>query len=401
MMNTINKQKQISFRWIILIVFPLMMWSCAEDEVKPVSVIVKLSYPTEYTASAGLGIEAKLTSTTGGAEYTSTSSVSGEVVFTAVIPGTYSLTAMQSLDAAEALSVTGKFNEPVILNGQANINILANTPDQNFELTISGVPAGNLVFKEVYYTGVPNFYFSDQFIELYNNSDEVIYLDGLCIADIYGVSGQINPSSTPSPFQDDVAHVYANSVWQIPGTGQQYALLPGQSIIIAQDGINHKEQNENTTVDLSDAEWETYNEREDNMDIDSPDVPNLTRLYFTGGFDWLVPVFGPGLVIFRTDNFEALEQTPIPGSTAAPRIKIPNSIVIDTFEGLRDAESGTFKRIPAGLDAGFVYASNTYTGESFRRKVATTVDGRKVLQDTNNNGNDFEKLVNPTPRQLP
>lgn len=392
----------IVYRIIILFLFSVLIWSCDDDnEVKPVSVIVNLSYPEDYVTAVGEGIEAKLTSTTGGPEYTGTTTITGDVVFSAVIPGNYNLTATQSLNAEQALTVTGKFKQPITLNGQSAIDILANTLDQSFALTISGVPAGDLVFKEVYYTGVPNFYFSDQFIELYNNSDEVIYLDGLYIADIFGVAGQINPSSTPTPFKSDVDHVYANSVWQIPGTGQQHALQPGQSTIIAQDGINHKEQNANTTVDLSAANWETYNQRDDNADLDAPNVANLTRVYFTGGFDWLLPVFGPSLVIFRTSNFETLAQTAIPGSTAAPRIKIPNSIVIDTFEALRDAESGTFKRIPAGVDAGFVFASNTYTGESFRRKLATTVEGRKVLQDTNNSSNDFVKLTSPTPRELP
>jgi Protein of unknown function (DUF4876) len=396
------KTKKRSFWYGIVMMGILVVASCNDDnEVKPVAVTVNLSYPSDYLVVAKEGIETKLTSTTGGPEYTGTSDSNGKVVFTSVIPGAYSLTATQSLNATQAWAYTGKFNVPITLNGQANITVIAETPEQQFNQQISGVPAGSLVFKEVYYAGVPNFYFSDQFVEVYNNTNAVIYLDGLCIADIYGISGQINPGDTPTPFQNDASHVYANSVWQISGTGTQHPLQPGQSIIIAQDGINHTEQNTNSKVNLATANWETYNQRDDNRDIDSPTAPNLTRLYFTGGFDWNVPVFGPGLVLFRTNNFASLEQVAIPGSTAAPRIKIPNNLVIDAFEGLRDAQSGTFKRIPASLDAGFVFTSNTYTGESFRRKLAVTVDGRKILQDTNNSTNDFEKLTTPAPKQLP
>jgi hypothetical protein len=126
----------------------------------------------------------------------------------------------------------------------------------------------------------------------------------------------------------------------------------------------------------------------------------MDRVYFTGGFYWLVPVFGPGIVIFRASDFDSLEKVAIPGASAStpPRIKIPNALVIDAFEGLQNGGSGAYKRIPAALDAGFVFASGTYTGEGFRRKVARTIGTRRVLQDTNNSSNDFELVKPPVPR---
>ena len=193
--------------------------------------------------------------------------------------------------------------------------------------------------------------------------------------------------------------MYLNNVWRIPGAGKDHKLAPGQSIIIAQDGVNHKDAllNPNSPVDLSGADWETYNERPDGRDADAPGVPNLERLYFTGGFDWLMTVFGPGIVIFKAD-FNSLEKVAIPGSTLDPRIRVPNAAVIDAFEGLKDAGSVAYKRVPAGLDAGFVHADDTYNMQSFRRKTSTTINGRKVLQDTNNSGADFEKLSTPAPK---
>ncbi|MGF1925954.1 MAG: DUF4876 domain-containing protein, partial [Bacteroidia bacterium] len=107
------------------------------------------------------------------------------------------------------------------------------------------------------------------------------------------------------------------------------------------------------------------------------------------------------IVVFRTDDFSKLEMVPVPGSTSATTyVKIPNALVIDAFEALKDATSGSFKRVPVGVDAGFVFARDTYSAESFRRKVSTTINGRRVLQDTNNSGNDFEKLASPTPKRF-
>ena len=48
---------------------------------------------------------------------------------------------------------------------------------------VDAVKEAALVFKEIYYTGVKDFYFRDQFYEIYNNSTEVVYADSLCIAE--------------------------------------------------------------------------------------------------------------------------------------------------------------------------------------------------------------------------
>lgn len=254
---------------------------------------------------------------------------------------------------------------------------------------------GKLVIKQCYYTGsrtpANTNYFSDQFHEIYNNSPDTVFVDSLCIADVFGPSGQINPTTTPTPFQNDQGNVYVNNIWMIPGTGREHPLPPGRSIIIAQDGVNHLEFNANS-VDLSNADWETYKTGGNANDTDNPDVPNMVQVHVVSGFDWLVTVFGPGIIIFKAPDPAALESVTPPNSTE-PRKKVPNALVIDAFEALRDANSGSFKRIPLALDAGFTFASGTYTRESAMRKVDTTISGRQVLQDTDDSGEDF--LIGP------
>jgi hypothetical protein len=250
---------------------------------------------------------------------------------------------------------------------------------------------GKLVIKQCYYTGsrtpANTNYFSDQFHEIYNNSPDTVYVDSLCIADAFGASGQINPTTQPSQFQNDQNNVYVNNIWMIPGTGRSHALAPGRSIIIAQDGVNHLEFNANS-IDLSGADWETYKTGGNANDIDNPNVPNMVQIHVVSGFDWLVTVFGPGMVIFKVPDPIALESA-TPTGSSEPRKKVPVSAVIDAFEALRDANSGAFKRIPLALDAGFTFASGTYTRESARRKVASLVNGRQILQDTDDSGEDF------------
>jgi hypothetical protein len=391
---------------MLIMVTSSLLWACKKRDtgIQTATVQVSVKYPDNYSEQNVANAEVKLTSKSIGSVISSFTSSSGIAVFQDVIPGTYDITVTKVLTSTDAQTLTG-ISQTLTLNASKTDVSIDPTAGSSIELKLSGSAAGNLLIKEVYYpaskTASGGTYFSDQFVEIYNNSTNVIFLDGLCIADIFGNSGLINTTSQPSPFKTDADHSYASNVWRIPGTGKQFPLNPGTSIVIAQDGVNHKEAtlNPNSPVDLSKADWETYNERPDNRDADAPGVPNLEKVYFTGGFDWLITVFGPGLIIFRTEDFSKLEKLTAPGSTSTTQyVKIPNSIVIDAFEALKDAGSASYKRIPVALDAGFVFASNTYTSESFRRKTRSTINGRRVLQDTNNSANDFELLTKPTPK---
>ena len=369
-------------------------------------ITIQAKYPATFSQLLSSGANITLTNITDGSIKTATTNSNGDAIFSDVLPGTYNITANKNLTAAEALALTG-ISSAVTLNGVQNNATVTGGQNATFQLQLQGGSVGGLVIKEVYYTGsrtsAGGTYFSDQFIEIYNNATDTLYLDSLCIADAFGNSGLINPSSLPTPFNNDNSSVYASNIWQIPGTGKDYPLAPGKSIVIAQDGVNHKDPtlNPNSPVDLSNADWETYNERPDNRDADAPAVPNLSRVYFTGGFDWLITVFGPGIIIYKAP-FATLQQVAIPGvsPTTAPRIKVPNTVIIDAFEALKDGSSATYKRLPTGLDAGFVFADDTYNKQSFRRKVNTTINGRRVLQDNNNSTSDFEKIALPTPKRF-
>ncbi|MCU0646537.1 MAG: DUF4876 domain-containing protein [Gemmatimonadaceae bacterium] len=365
-----------------------------------------MSYPGSYAQSAAAGARIVLSSTERSSADTLVADAQGTARFGRVIPGSYTISASRSLTADEAFTLTGQ-RTAVALAAALPARTIQQGGDTAVALTLQGSRLGDLVIKEIYFTGsrtpTGDTYFSDQFIELYNNATDTLYLDSLYIADVFGNSGQINPTSLPTPFNTDANAVYASSIWQIAGTGRQRPLAPGRSIIIAQDGINHRTDplgNPNSPVDLSSADFESFNQRDDNRDVDAPNVPNLTRVWFTGGFDWLWTVFGPGLIVFRAPSTGfVLDTVRVPGSpTLQPRVRIPNVWVIDAFEGLQNGGSGSYKRLTAALDAGFVFATGTYTSESFRRRTAATIGGRRVLQDRNNSGEDFERLSRPTPR---
>ena len=134
-------------------------------------------------------------------------------------------------------------------------------------------PFDHLKIEEVYYAGsIPtegiDRYYSDQFIQLRNNSEYTLDIGGLGIGDVFGLAGEINSGYEPDGFADDPDNVYLGNLWQIPMDSQYRYLEPDGCIKIAHDA-----------ADLSpfspfshfDAHFETYVEEYD-RDTDDPIV---------------------------------------------------------------------------------------------------------------------------------
>lgn len=239
-------------------------------------------------------------------------------------------------------------------------------------------PMGRLLIEEVSYSGaVPaagaDHYYADQFVQIVNTSRDVVDVAGLLIGDVAGAAGEINPGMEPDSYRDRRPNrVVLQNVWRVPG--EEVLLEPGDSLLIAHDGTNHQPQ---SPLDLSGADFETFVEISGG-DEDHPLVDNLESLHFTGGYDWLVTVFGPSLVIASP----GAELQGFQDGWSYQTVAVED--VVDGVDALMDADSGDFKRLQDSIDAGFGYVSGTYVGESLHRVV---VNGE--LQDTNDSSVDF------------
>jgi hypothetical protein len=117
------------------------------------------------------------------------------------------------------------------------------------------------------------------------------------------------------------------------------------------------------------------------QDKDDPVVENLTSIFYSAGYDWLITVFGPTIVIVEADAIDEGTSQRIDGSELWVT---PSHYAIDTMEALMDGDSASYKRLHNDLDSGFQYVSGTYTGESVRR----ITDGEELI-DTNDSSADF------------
>ncbi|MGC6507283.1 MAG: DUF4876 domain-containing protein [Myxococcota bacterium] len=244
-------------------------------------------------------------------------------------------------------------------------------------------PFGFLKIEEVYYSGsVPTAgidrYYSDQFIQLRNTSDEyTIDIGGVGIGDIFGLAGEINAGYGPNSLAEYGSQLYFENMWQIPVDTPFRYLPPGGCLKIAQDAADHTPYSPYSHLD---AHFETYVEQS-GQDLDDPIVENLESIHYTAGYDWLVTVFGPTIVIIEPAAIEAGVVERVRGSDLWVT---PSEYTLDTMEALMDENSGDFKRLHPDIDSGFQYVSGTYTGESVRRKVENG-----IWIDTDNSSDDF------------
>ncbi|HDR89244.1 MAG TPA: DUF4876 domain-containing protein [Bacteroidetes bacterium] len=389
-----------TFIIIIALIAGMFITSCEKDEgAKLYDVTVSVIFPEGYTVTDMSGVSVKCLNTVSSKEETATTDASGTVMFK-VEAGTYTFSATMT-------------TEEFVFNGiTQNQQVDAQNTEFEVDLVASAI-GGGLVFKEIYYTGSrtpeDKSYYADQFHEIYNNSDEVIYLDGLCI-------GVLQPtSSSPSDWVDDQGNLLdvlpiTYHTWMWPGTGEDYPLQPRTSVVLAQDGIDHQTDpagNPNSPVNLGNADWETYVEWSD-KDTDSPGVPNLICIYTTttSMYDWLHPVFGGAVVIFRLPtglDYDSFVNNPDnfmtrPGSTSTTEyLMVHKDWVIDAVEIVRVEEDKRYKRLPIELDAGYTFCSGTYISKSIRRKVDKIIDGKVIYKDTNNSSEDFLGDQDPTP----
>jgi len=318
-----------------------------------------------------------------------------------LIPGVYDI-----LISGQA---EDSFGRPFTMSGS-----LEKTPllidGEELRILLDGAAPHPLVFKEIYYCGVAPFWFRDQFYEIYNNSFETVYLDGLFFANLQPTA---DTSTRPLwPEEDGNKYVYAATIWKVPGNGTDYPLAAGESFVIAQLAVNHKLAiyNPDSPMDNSSAEFE-FNCNNPNF----PDQPAYDMIHFcTNGRpeytlpQYLTPVFGGAYVIFHVPEGEEYDPLNNPElvtrdlSTTSNTVyaKIPITYIYDGVEAIRNDAAGQNKRMPAILDAGYVTVGDTYIGQGVARKcIGYNPDGTPVLQDTNNSTADFDRNVIPQLRR--
>lgn len=148
----------------------------------------------------------------------------------------------------------------------------------------------DFVIQEIFFTGTvyPDTgkgYNSGKYFKIYNNSNHVLYADGLLIC-ISAFNPWAKRDVTPNVLNSSFP---VSAILMLPGTGKQYPVDPGKSIVVCDNAINHKNTNPNA-YDLTPAAiigkegtqylFEFPNTQNSSLgQVDNPEVPNADVVF--------------------------------------------------------------------------------------------------------------------------
>ena len=335
------------------------------------------------------------------------STENGSFTATGLVPGSYTVTATATAtDGGSVYSFAGSVNQASIVEDGTTVKV-----------AIASSKESALILKEIYHTGTVwgmtdpkdvwsgTTYFRDQFYEIYNNSTETVYADGIAFAAT--VYANFNYSVIYEwDIPDADQYVFAQEIWQIGGSGTDYPVKPGESFVVAQWATDHNAAilTDGHSIDLSGAEFEGIEEEKILWNATITDGPaiNMTFVVNATGYtpqQWMPSTYNAAFVMFKPGKPLVNENfiSDVNGSTSAREIPITD--VLDATQWKEYETDGDKLHLPSVLDAGFT-VQKAYEGKSIIRKVKETrADGTIVYQDTNNSTNDFEVTDGPKVRR--
>jgi len=327
-----------------------------------------------------------------------TADAAGMATFGGLPPGRYRVFAERELTSTEA-AAGGAIR--AFGDGQTfDLN-----SDTDLELRLYADRAGDLVIGEIGAVLPPPWetggggYRDGMFVEIYNNSNEILHLDGLVIGVAYNNYQDYTHTScsVSQPIRVDPTGLYSFRALRFPGSGAEYPIAPGEAKVVAQSAIDHRPVHP-LLLDLRGADFEIGPEEGGN--VDNPAVPNMQDV---GLYPWTAGILIPnGEMYFLAESVPDFKDLPIAmrGTNGQAHVKIPTESVLEAAgfyalwpdQDLRAPPcipyaAKVFERYEGGLYE--IGEGVTSPGESLQRLFLRTEGGRRVLRNTNTSAVDF------------
>ena len=355
----------------------VQLTSCSDDEnpvaYYPVSVTVNLP---EEIASATINSEEyqfKNVSTNEVKTFTSAAEIE-------LTEGLYDVTYTAHVTMPNGVATTMR-----AMQQSVRITAGENTIDLTAYNTIE---ADDLIIVEVFNCGTTNSTGGqnrDSYIKLYNNTDKVIYADGITMfeSDFSTVQKyEYNPDVMPT-------HVVVRTLFTVPGDGTRFPVQPGEYFLMC-DRANRASEN---SFDLTHADVEWYDESQvaSQQDTDNPDVPNMDKVFS------------------YSRSITILDQSQRAFGIA--RLQVPADKFLEDYAytdvvNVSPQDNYAWNVTSPALDCGWSYVAlnssdKTRFFKGMRRKMLYLNEaGNPVFKDTNNSTEDFNPRVTPSEIEL-
>lgn len=395
---------------ILLTVVSLLLTACDDtlNDVSnaPITPVVTVTLPTDFTTDAVIKserFEVRNVSTNRIVTFNSRNDLS-------LRTGLYDI----NYDAEVEETIDGQTVSKHIIAFLPSVQITAQ--NHNFNLTAyENLQNDDFIISEIFFTGTlhpsGNQYYGDDYVKIYNNTDHVLYADGLTFVESKFLTTE------KYDFSPDIMDqcMTVQALYTIDGSGHDYPVQPGEELWLVDTGIDHRIANANS-FDCSNAdfEWFDVSTKPAHMDIDSPTVPNLNRWYcYTLSFFMLHNRGLRAWAIARIPidreeylanyNYKYNYTIVVPAGTfpmSQTAYKLPNKWILDAVNASVESTRVWNVTSPT-LDRGWTHCG-TMDGDktryfhSVRRKMLYLKDGHPVLKDTNNSSDDFNPYVVPS-----
>ena len=334
----------------------------------------------------------------------------GQVTFAELLPGRYDITSLRLLSASEGMQVAVADSTLAgisALGGGARIHV--QPPVIAAEVEAAAGRRGSVVISEIHdwwprvTSGPTAQYTQAAYVEVYNNSDTTVYLDGKILGEgfWYVWESDLNEASLDNCTEFESWRVDPDGVWsekhlRFPGAGREYPLAPHEARVVATQAINHREVHPELGLpDLSMADFEVVGP---GQDVDNPAVPNMVH----AGFRPSVDALGRGYMttyftLFVADNVDlaSLPTDELPLRDTDYR-RFPAATILDLVAVYHDPATLDWGSrvcdhlVSPILDLQAAPISDNLAGDAIRRRVlGTTASGQVILQRTKTSAVDL------------
>src|SRR5690606_35346715 len=263
----------------------------------------------------------------------------GQASLDELLAGTYDVSVVRLLTPAERAAVSDALGA-----GFADVNAFGGggftqvaPPATSANIGAVAGRRGSIVISEIFQhvaASTTSQYSHGRWLELYNNGDSTIYLDGMLLVRGIGLlfDAPERPCSVMEQYHLDPDGIWSQTHVRFPGSGNQYPVPPGGTVLIATDALDHDE----FWPGLHGMSGAAF-EGEGSQDVDNPQVPNLIdvgirRWESPDGHGWHPGGNGILALVRPIDDLAGLPTADFPGFTYPTYRRIPAEDVVDLVE---------------------------------------------------------------------